>query len=101
MSACLKQITPDDETAEEVALEALMWLAQKLDLMERFLKMTGISGDDIRGMIGRRSFYANLLGFITYHEPTLMDFCFDKSLPPQWVEMCRLHFSGTPEVHWI
>jgi hypothetical protein len=100
MRANLKPILPDDEQAEEVALEVLIWLAQKLDLMARFLKLTGIPGEEIREMIGRRTFYANLLAFITNHEPTLADFCHDCNQQAAWIEACTLQFSEAIDIHW-
>lgn len=100
MLAYRKAETPDDEAAEEVAIDILLWLTQKLDLMERFLKLSGVQADEIRSMIGMRSFYAGLFAFITSHEPTLMDFCHDKSIAPAWVEACHAHFSDI-KVNWI
>jgi hypothetical protein len=100
MLANLKREMPDEETAEEVAIDALIWLSQKLDLMERFLSLTGIYADAIRSMIGQRSFYAELLTFIAYKDQTLSDFCWDKNYHPDWVNACREHFSSEIEIHW-
>lgn len=100
MLANLKPVAPDDETAEEVALEILMWLAQHLDIMERFLAMSGIPADDIRNMVGYRSFYAGLFAFIINHEPTLLDFCRERNIPPDWTMRCYEHFAGE-SVPWI
>jgi hypothetical protein len=91
---------PDDESAEEVSIEILLWMGNKLDIMERFLKMSGIQADDIRGMIGHRSFYAGLFAFVMNHEPDLLDFCQDRNIDMVWTRRCYEHFAGE-SVPWL
>lgn len=100
MNAHLKPVTPDDEQAEEVAIEILVYLSNKLDLMERFLKLSGIQADDIREMIGHRSFYAGLFAFIMNHEPDLLDFCAARNIPADWARLCYEQFAGE-SVPWV
>lgn len=93
MLADLKPQAPDDETAEETAIEILTWLAGEKALMRRFLDLSGIEADDIRASVGRRSFYVGLFIFLLDHEPTLIQFSYRKNIPAEWVRRCYEHFA--------
>ncbi|WP_022712319.1 DUF3572 domain-containing protein [Pseudochrobactrum sp. AO18b] len=61
--------------AENLAIEALVFLAQQPDLMNRFLSLTGIEVSSIREAAGEPAFLTGVLQFYLAHEPTLMQFC--------------------------
>ena len=61
--------------AENLAIEALVFLAQQPDLMNRFLSLTGIEISSIREAAGEPAFLTGVLQFFLAHEPTLMQFC--------------------------
>ncbi|MDR2312255.1 MAG: DUF3572 domain-containing protein [Brucellaceae bacterium] len=61
--------------AENLAIEALVFLAQQPDLMNRFLSLTGIEISSIREAAGEPAFLTGVMQFFLAHEPTLMQFC--------------------------
>lgn len=58
------------------------------------------AADDIRGMIGHRSFYAGLFAFVMNHEPDLIDFCQDRNIDATWTRRCYELFAGE-SVPWL
>jgi hypothetical protein len=89
-----KPPVPDVEEAEELALDVLIWLGRKLDLMQRFLALSGIPADSIRDHIGHLKFYAGLLAFVLGNERDLLDFCAEKKVDPAWFVLCYEKFAG-------
>lgn len=61
--------------AENLAIEALVFLAQEPELMNRFLSLTGIEASSIREAASEPAFLTGVLQFYLAHEPTLMQFC--------------------------
>lgn len=61
--------------AENLAIEALVFLAQQPELMNRFLSLTGIEASSIREAANEPAFLTGVLQFFLAHEPTLMQFC--------------------------
>lgn len=99
MNIAVKIEVPSAETAEELAHDILIWLADDQKLLERFLDISGIKANEIRAMIGGRELNAGLTGFVMAHEPTLMDFCADSGHSAEWVAACHHHFEP-PEFAW-
>jgi hypothetical protein len=62
------------KAAEELAVEALAFIASDPRLLPRFLAITGIEAADIRRAAATPGFLAGVLQFIAAHEPTLMAF---------------------------
>lgn len=65
----------DTETAEQVAIAALGFVASDPVLLPRFLAISGIEAGRIRQAAREPGFLAGLLQFVTAHEPTLAAFC--------------------------
>ena len=55
-----------------MALNALVWVLQEPARADRFLGLTGLSGDDIRGRISDPALLDAVLGFLEAHEPDLV-----------------------------
>jgi hypothetical protein len=72
--------------AENLAVEALVWLAQDKDLMPRFLALTGIEVSSIRSAAQEPGFLAGVLQFYLGHEPTLLRFCEETGRDPATIE---------------
>ncbi|MGC4025722.1 MAG: DUF3572 domain-containing protein [Mesorhizobium sp.] len=70
------------ETAEEIAINALGFIASDPVLLNRFLAITGIEASDIRYAAKQPGFLAGVLQFIVAHEPTLIAFSESASVPP-------------------
>lgn len=61
--------TIDDEA---LALGALGWILADGARAERFLALTGLTPDTLRGALGERSTLAAVLRFLEAHEPDLI-----------------------------
>ncbi|RFC64847.1 MULTISPECIES: DUF3572 domain-containing protein [Mesorhizobium] len=70
------------ETAEQIAINALGFIASDPVLLNRFLAITGIEASDIRHAAAQPGFLAGVLQFIAAHEPTLIAFSVNASVPP-------------------
>ena len=62
----------DSNTAGVLALNALVWVLQEPDRADRFLALTGLQGDDIRGRINDPALLDAVIGFLEAHEPDLL-----------------------------
>ena len=84
---------PSDNTSE-IAIEVLIWLSAYPDRMRRFLDTSGIQADEIRHQISRPSFQKGLIGFVMNHEPDLLEFSQERSIPIDQIARC--HESRVP-----
>jgi len=71
------------EQAETIAIQALGFVASDLELLPRFLAITGIEAGHIRQAAQEPGFLAGVLQFVLAHEPTLIAFSEAKGIPPQ------------------
>ncbi len=62
----------DTNSADTLALNALVWVLQEPARADRFLGLTGLNGDDIRGRITDPALLDAVLGFLEAHEPDLV-----------------------------
>ncbi|MEK1890984.1 MAG: DUF3572 domain-containing protein [Phyllobacterium sp.] len=67
------QLNFDD--AQQLAINALVFLTEDSELLSRFLALTGIGADQIRAAASEPGFLAGVLSFYLGHEPTLLQFC--------------------------
>lgn len=58
--------------AEQIAVQALGFLASDPQLLNRFLALTGIQASQIRAAAQEPGFLAGVLTFFLAHEPSLM-----------------------------
>ncbi|CAN7419401.1 DUF3572 domain-containing protein [Brucella pseudogrignonensis] len=80
--------------AENLAVEALVWLAQDKDLLPRFLALTGIEASSIRSAAQEPGFLAGVLQFFLGHEPTLIRFCEETGRDPALIEKAMALLPG-------
>lgn len=69
----MKQSPPpsaDEDMA--LALTALAWILSEEPRAERFLALTGLTPDGLRGALSRRATQAAILNFLTAHENDLV-----------------------------
>ena len=71
------------EAAQSLAIDALAYLSNTPDLMQRFLALTGIEASQIRAAASEPHFFAGVLKFFTSHEPTLLAYCEATETPPR------------------
>ncbi len=62
----------DSNGADTLALNALVWVLQQPDRADRFLALTGLEGDDIRGRINDPALLDGVIAFLEAHEPDLI-----------------------------
>lgn len=73
------------ENAEALAIRALGFVASDPELLPRFLAISGIEASSIRQAAREPGFLAGVLQFVVAHEPTLLRFSEESSVPPQEV----------------
>ncbi|TCD06861.1 DUF3572 family protein [Erythrobacteraceae bacterium CFH 75059] len=64
---------PVDDEAAVLALRALAWLCADEARAERFLALTGLTPEQLRGGAGTPSLNEAVLGHLCGHEPDLLD----------------------------
>ena len=62
----------DSNTADTLALNALVWVLREPDRADRFLALTGLNGEDIRARITDPALLDAVLQFLEAHEPDLV-----------------------------
>jgi hypothetical protein len=65
----------DAAQAQDIAISALIFIANDAVLLPRFLAITGIAADRVRESAAEPGFMAGVLQFLLSHEPTLTAFC--------------------------
>ena len=63
---------PDTNDPEALALSALGWALSDQARAERLLALTGLTPQDLRARLGKRSVLAAILGFLESYEPDLL-----------------------------
>jgi hypothetical protein len=82
-----KASVPGGQTAaEEIAIQALGFLASDSEELGRFLALTGIEPDQIREAAQQPGFLAGVLEYVCAHEPLLLAFARDSTLEPARIE---------------
>ena len=69
--------------AEDIAVQALAFLASDPELLPRFLALSGIEASAIRTAATQPGFMAGVLTFFLAHEPSLMALSQATGLAPQ------------------
>lgn len=95
-----KQINNREE-AEELAIAALLFIANDVELMPRFLNLTGITALEIREAARSSGFLAGVLQFILAHEPTLLAFSDASVYPPQAISQAQQLLPGGEHIEWL
>jgi len=75
----------DVDEAQQLAIEALAFLADQPDLLARFLELTGIEAVDIRQVACQEGFWAGILSFLCANETDLWAFCHHANKLPEQV----------------
>jgi len=85
-----------EETVDpkETAIAVLGWLAGEPDMLSRFLALSGLQADQLRGAVNDPGFLAGLIDFVMAHEPSLMAFCEATGAQPETVAAAWHRLSG-------
>lgn len=70
------------EQAELIAVQALQFVAGDEDRMGRFLALTGLGPQDIRGRVSDPAFLGGVLDFLLNFEPDLLEFAEQAGVAP-------------------
>jgi len=88
------------EQAEEIAIEALGWLAGNEDLCPVFLASTGAAAEDLRALARDPAFLASVLEFVTMDDAWVVAFCDTQGLAYDAPLGARQVLPGAEQVHW-
>ncbi len=80
---------PSRETAENLAIQALSFIAAEPDRLAGFLNMTGIAAADIRAAAREPRFLAGVLEHMLGNEGLLIAFAADAGIDPAEVARAR------------
>lgn len=83
--------------AEDIAIQALAYIAADPVLLPRFLSLTGITITDIRSAAEEPGFLGGVLGFVLAHEPTLLEFSAQSGIAPERVARAARLLPGGPD----
>ncbi len=86
--------SPNSQTAEALAIQALGFVAADPVLLPRFLALTGIEASEIRRAAAEPGFLAGVLNFLLAHEPTLTAFCEAHDINPAAVGQAQRALPG-------
>lgn len=75
------------EDAETMALNALGFLIDLPENLERLMTQSGMDGSTIRQRAAERDFLAAILDFLMANEELLLDFCQTTGTDPKAVQM--------------
>jgi hypothetical protein len=73
---------PTKDDAEALALQVLAFLLADPNQTSRFLSLTGLSPDDLRGVASSRELQAATFDYILSDEGLLLSFCQDAGIDP-------------------
>jgi Protein of unknown function (DUF3572) len=84
------------QDAENIAIQALGFLAGDPEKLERFLAMTGLGPENLRAAAQEPHFLAQILDHMAGDESLLLAFAGNQSLPPELVMRAQQVLSGPP-----
>lgn len=88
------------ESAQSIAISALIWLSQNEDLLPVFLGATGAQADDLRAQAQDPAFLGSVLDFLTMDDAWVIAFCDAEGLSYDKPLQARHALPGAGEVHW-
>jgi hypothetical protein len=91
---------PTREDAETMAIQAIGFLAADEDLFLRFVNLTGLSIEEIKGRMSDAALLGAVLDFILADERLLLAFAEAMDLPPEAPLAARRTLPGAPVDSW-
>ncbi len=86
-----RSIQPD---AEAIAIQALSFLAERPEELERFLALSGIGPASLRQAAADPAFLGGILDFLLQDEPLLLSFAAESGLAPDTIGTARRRLDG-------
>ncbi len=84
------------QDAEDIAVQALGFLAGDPEKLERFLAMTGLGPENLRAAAQEPHFLAQIMDHMAGDESLLLAFAANQGLPPEKVMRAQQFLSGPP-----
>ncbi|MGB0411652.1 MAG: DUF3572 domain-containing protein [Pikeienuella sp.] len=88
------------KAAEDIAVRALVWIAERDELSGGFLGASGADVGDLRERATDPEFLGFVLDFLLQDEPALLGFCDDENLAPDAPWRARQVLPGGDIPNW-
>jgi hypothetical protein len=88
------------ETAEAIALKAVVWLIGNEEVCPVFLGSTGLSENELRERLGETDFLAAVLDFLTMNDEWVKECAQSTQLDPFDFMRARQSLPGGGDVDW-
>lgn len=85
---------PNRDAAEELAINALAFLASQPEALGRFLRLTGIGPANLRQAAAEPGFLAGLLDYFLANEGMLVEYAREAAVAPEDVVQARQVLAG-------
>jgi hypothetical protein len=93
-------MTTSRDSAEQLAIKAIVWLAGNDDLLPVFMGSTGADETAFREGLARPEFQASVLDFIMMDDAWVIAFCDAEGIPYDRLMQARAALPGGQQVHW-
>ncbi len=93
-------MTDRRQSAESLALEAFVWIAEQEDLLGAFLGSSGFDPHDIGAAVQTPEFLAAALDFLLAEDARVMAFCDARGMKYTEPMQARFALPGGDAVHW-
>lgn len=88
------------ESAQDLATSALVYLAQRPDLIEGFLGQTGLEADDLRCVAGSPDIALHVLDYLLEDDRRVLDAAADMGIAPGDLMQARTALAGPGSYGW-
>ncbi|MGI9381473.1 MAG: DUF3572 domain-containing protein [Methyloligellaceae bacterium] len=82
-------IRGNQDTAVDISIQALSFLAANEEILGQFVEQTGFSFDHIRSVANTTEFRIAMLEFLLSDESVLLTFCSNTSIDPSSIQPAR------------
>ena len=93
-----RQMTRDE--AQQLAVDALVYVGANEPLLTRFASLTGIEIAEMRKAAAQPGFLCGVLDFLLGHEPDVLAFAHEQGVTPDQVLAARNVLSGGDPEPW-
>lgn len=92
-----KMRTMSAETASDIAVSGLQFIAGDTEQLSRFISLTGMEPEQMRAMASTPAFLEAILDYFMGHEPTLLSFAASAGIDPQDVVNAKAALAPHPD----
>jgi hypothetical protein len=85
---------PTTEEAHVLALNALSFIVNSGETLDRFMALSGLDADTLRAAAAEPETHVAVLDFLLSDEPLLVDFCETASIDARTVHLARYVLGG-------